>query len=135
TAPTKPYRMLVGISNPGTDVAVDVYDALRLWRFGVTRSQITIVRWRLSDWNDMIGTSDSDTGGGGTGPPAAWMSPSPPMPFPRTVIYLWQYPGWLRNGSWIKITVPSMENGMIWNQILGSWPGPLSAILDVEVTW
>ncbi|MBI4227955.1 MAG: hypothetical protein HY600_06785 [Candidatus Omnitrophica bacterium] len=118
--PSKPSLVSVSIPDDEGAVYLDVYTALELWRLGVDRTAITIVRWRCTEWNGMS--------------PNDWRTTtSAPMPSLRTKI------NFLQGGPnpVVRVWAPSMERGMIYT---GKSPfgGSASApplILEVEVTW
>ncbi|MBI4227956.1 MAG: hypothetical protein HY600_06790 [Candidatus Omnitrophica bacterium] len=124
--PAKPYLATVMVRNPTSQVLVDIYAVLRLERFGVDRSQVTITRWKGNGWNGM-------TSGGNP----LWQPPSDPLPAPRRTVQFWQYlpppplgPGGQRLGP--EVWAPSMERGMIYTaKVSDSSP----IMLDVEITW
>lgn len=116
--PSKPQTIAVGVPDDETAVFVDVYTELELYRFGVARSQLSIVRWRFTAWN-------------GISPNGWWTTMSGPMPSARTKV------NFLQGGQNPvgRVWAPSMERGMIYtgkSPISGSAP---HLMLEVEVTW
>lgn len=128
--PPKPQIVYVAVANPLSSELMDVYAALKLWRFGVTRSQLSIVRWRPSDWNG-FGWTETEPGAGPPG--SGWLLPSATMASSSNTKTLTQfYPA----GTTGKATVwrPSMEQGMIYTA-KEIHPNDRSVMLEVEVTW